>query len=452
MSFTTDPRFREHVETWKLRGDYQARGIDALFSANRGILVSGAGSGKTVMMARALEAVLRTDPLAVEKSIRLLWIANTQEQVEQAKRALAMAVGGNVMRRLFAPPTAVCCVAGAENLPLESYTHVIVDECHHAAAPSWAAVIRRCTGARIVWGCTATPHREDGNWPECEKLIGPIVARIDAAEVQQQGFTVSARVRFVAPCAEGELDEAVAAWVNSPEPGADKTRIEKAFAAEQWRIKRDKLDPAEVWKKLEARLAFQRAMAIGLADNPARNEAAARLCRQSEAAGHSTLCLVYSKEQGRQIVDQVPGARLVFSDMRVADGRREELIAAFRDGSLPVLVATSLADEGFDAPRASVLVHACGGRGISKAESATGEKKQTAKLEQRTARVLRCFDGKHEGQVIDFFDHQHSMLASSSWSRFRGYKLLGFQVEKCEEMQSRRIHSAQQPDMLKGVA
>ena len=111
------------------------------------------------------------------------------------------------------------------------------------------------------------------------------------------------------------------------------------------------------------------------------------------------------------------------------DGRRADIIAGFRDGSIPCLVATSLADEGFDAPRASVLVNSAGGRGISKTEDATtGEKRVSSRLDQRSGRVLRAFEGKREGTIYDFADEHHRFLHAQAKTRKKGYAALGFAV------------------------
>ena len=90
-------------------------------------------------------------------------------------------------------------------------------------------------------------------------------------------------------------------------------------------------------------------------------------------------------------------------------------VAAFRAGGLKVLIATSLADEGLDVPRASVLILACAGR-------------SAGKVEQRTGRVLRSFAGKDCGIIHDFTDTQHFMLHSQSKARMKLYQRLGYEI------------------------
>ena len=79
--------------TWKLRGGaggYQDRAINALIENARGIVVAPAGCGKTIIAARGIDAML----IEVMRHFvsrggvgvrRLLWLANTTEQVEQGR-------------------------------------------------------------------------------------------------------------------------------------------------------------------------------------------------------------------------------------------------------------------------------------------------------------------------------------------------------------------------------
>lgn len=426
------------VAGWNLRGGrggYQARAIDALVENRRGIVVSPAGSGKTIIAARAVEACLlqllerrRTPYEVFERS--LLWLANTTEQVEQARAALSLipARPGVVLK------CRIECVSPALVEALEASDSgpdcLVVDECHHSAAPTWrAAIMAASRSARRAWGFTATDHREDGEWAEVEQLLGPVVCRIDRTEVESGGHRTSAVVRIVSGAtAQGEIEAAVNAEVFGDRTDGPPM-VERAWNKSKWQIARNNRPAAELRKEIENRCIHQHAMKLGITEHDRRNAAAARIAALHVARGQSVLVLVFSVEQGRAIAEAVPGARLVFSQMRVrVDGRREEIIAGFRDGSVRCLVATSLADEGFDAPRASVLVLAAGGRGISKSEDAAGKRRVSSRLDQRTGRVVRVFEGKAHGFVYDFDDRHHRFLAAQAKSRARGYKALGFDV------------------------
>lgn len=429
------------AETWKLRGGaggYQDRAINALIENARGIVVAPAGCGKTIIAARGIDAML----IEVMRHFvsrggvgvrRLLWLANTTEQVEQARTALAL-IPKRAAVELF---VRIVCVTEALEAQLAATSDedapdwVIVDECHHGAAPTWKRCIERASRrAKRVWGFTATPHREDGAWPEVETIIGRIVCTVETSEVESGGHRTGGVVRIVEGACGPDLNEEVQRMAFGERVGKSSL-VEELWKKSQWQLrKQGGHGAAELRRKVEARAVQACAMKVGIAENKDRIDAASRIASLHVARGQSVLVLVYSVEQGRAIAERVPGARIVFSKMTVReDGRRADIIAGFRDGSIPCLVATSLADEGFDAPRASVLVNAAGGRGISKTEDATtGERRVSSRLDQRTGRVLRAFEGKQEGTIYDFADEHHRFLAAQAKTRKKGYGALGFAV------------------------
>src|SRR5579872_7615715 len=61
---------------------------------------------------------------------------------------------------------------------VETYGHVIVDECHHVPAVSFERVLSEVK-ARFVLGLTATPQRRDGHHPILEMQLGPARSVVD---------------------------------------------------------------------------------------------------------------------------------------------------------------------------------------------------------------------------------------------------------------------------------
>lgn len=410
----------ERLASWSLRagpGGYQADGLRALLHARKGVAEMPAGSGKTIVAARCVHALA----IGSHRRFRVVWLANTIDQLLQGQKAVAVL-----------PPDARARFdidfqfAGEPITDPMTVDVLIVDECHHAAAATWAANILACKRAAYKIGLTATAHREDGLWPEVEKLIGPVVYTVSREVVESQGFTTGGRVAFLLANAEGE-HEAEVEKLAITGPDSLFSRFWKKCA---WQIKVKGADPATLREECERRATQLAVQKIAIADNEARNVMAADQCRELVEAGHSVLCLVYSVDQGRFIKERVAGSALVFSKMTVRDdGRRADIIQGFRDGAVRCLIATSLADEGLDVPRASALVLASGGRGISKATDRHGKKRHTARIEQRTARVLRAHDGKDFALIFDFYDWQHRFSKAASWTRFAGYKALGFTID-----------------------
>ena len=105
---------------------------------------------------------------------------------------------------------------------------------------------------------------------------------------------------------------------------------------------------------------------------------------------------------------------MCYSKMSKKD--RASVLETFKEGKVKCIIATSLADEGLDLPKANVLIMVSGGR-------------SEAKTIQRTGRVLRAFPGKTHGLIYDFLDRQHPMMERHANKRIATYRKLGYRIE-----------------------
>jgi superfamily II DNA or RNA helicase len=178
------------------------------------------------------------------------------------------------------------------------------------------------------------------------------------------------------------------------------------------------------------RIKYRYAQRLGIVMNRARNRAALDIALRHTLEEDSVLVLVNQVDHGQAIADRIPGAVCCYSEM--GRSKRRAAIQGFSDGSIPCMVATSLADEGLDVPRANVLVLVSGGR-------------SKGKVEQRTGRVLRAFAGKKVGIVYDFLDVGHYFLNAQSRARITTYKACGYNVIEPPPLRSRS--SVQLPEV-----
>ena len=135
---------------------------------HRNLLVSATGTGKTVMA--AIDYARLRDRLPRS---RLLFVAHREEILEQSLATFRhgvrdyafgeLWVGGQRPRQfdhVFASIQSLNA-AGLGSLEPGHFDVVIVDEFHHAAAPSYRALLEHVTPTELL-GLTATPERSDG--------------------------------------------------------------------------------------------------------------------------------------------------------------------------------------------------------------------------------------------------------------------------------------------------
>jgi superfamily II DNA or RNA helicase len=369
--------------------DYQWPAVQSLVSCIRGIVKAPAGSGKTIIGAAAIDAWLKSQ--SGKKNIA--WIANTIDQTFQARKAVENfpEISERAVVDFF-------CYAGSGSLA--EYDLVILDECHHAAAPAFAPKLRYFDGPR--WGLSATPERADDLKQLVFDLIGPIIHEVPREALVDAGQLAQARVFIHSPNRKGEMEQEI------------REEAEAACAERKRKFRWNFITPegAAVQKK---QCVWQAALRKGVFENPKRDALIVKLAIQH--AQDSTLVIVGSIEHGKALAAEVPDAEICYA--KLGKNKRQSLLAAFSCGELKTLFATSLADEGLDVPIASTLILASAGR-------------SDTKTVQRTGRVLRPYPGKTYGIIHDFSDLQHYFLAAQSRKRVAAYRSLGYQIESVE--------------------
>ena len=371
--------------------DYQLPAVQALVFSHRAIVKAPAGSGKTIIGAAAVDMFVRC---VGDSPKKIAWVANTTDQISQARAAVEKFP--EIERRGVVD---YFCYVGVGSLT--NYDLVVLDECHHAAAPMFAAKLRYYDGPR--WGLSATPERADDLKELVFDLVGPIVHEVPRAALVQAGQLAQAQVVVHRPNDKAELEQLI------------RNEALKAYESRKRRwpfLFRSKQSADEQM----GRCVWAEAQARGIAQNGKRNDRIVKLA--TDHAEDSTLIIVGSIEHGQALSARVLGSEVCYS--KLGAKRRRELIAAFGCGALKTLFATSLADEGLDVPRANVLILAAAGRSAAKAE-------------QRTGRVLRAFHDKEHGVIHDFADEQHYFLAAQARKRFAVYRSLGYTITEAAE-------------------
>lgn len=378
----------------KLR-DEQQKAVDWLRTRRRACIVAPAGSGKTIIAAGALAAVIEAKQRITPP--RIGWLANTLEQCEQARKALAAFEATATLE------VKIACAAAATDWGDRDV--LVVDEAHHSLAPQWGAQIATCRGA--VWGFTATP-------PEDEEAFGgifPELYEIDRDKVADTLAPALVRMLDASDDVRGEIDyeiEKNMKWRSRYWHPSEQARLRR-LADQGDRAAAERLD--QLMGQLWGQVAWQACIDIGIVCNGDRNRKVLEVARKHN---EPTLILVNQVEHAQWIAEQLPAARACFSKM--GKKKRAAVLKEFEEGTVRRIVATSLADEGLDLPCAAVLILVSAGRSESKTI-------------QRTGRVLRKFNGKGRAIIYDFVDKQHPLMAKHSVRRQSIYRDLGYDFD-----------------------
>lgn len=149
----------------KLQAEREVRGL------SRNLVVAATGTGKTVISAFDY---LRFCKGNIGKANRLLFVAHREEILKQSRDTFQgvlkdpnfgeLFVGSyrpENVDHLFISVQTMNSQALYEKLPADYYDYIVVDEFHHAAAPTYQKLLGHFK-PKILLGLTATPERMDG--------------------------------------------------------------------------------------------------------------------------------------------------------------------------------------------------------------------------------------------------------------------------------------------------
>lgn len=158
------PDYASHVRPNQAQAEALAR-LKALRESNerRAVIVAAPGVGKTFLAAFDAKA---------RGARTLLFLSNRLEHLTQAERTFRKVFGesrtygqefdgrvGDGHDFVFAT---IISAANSSNLAGRMFDYVVIDEFHHASAPSYRALLSRLDPGFLL-GLTATPERQDGH-------------------------------------------------------------------------------------------------------------------------------------------------------------------------------------------------------------------------------------------------------------------------------------------------
>ncbi|WP_336631643.1 MULTISPECIES: DNA repair helicase XPB [unclassified Microbacterium] len=356
---------------WTLR-PYQRKAVDTFSEGGSGVVVLPCGAGKTLVGAAAM---------ADTKTTTLILVTNTvsarQWRDELLKRTSLTPeeIGEYSGQAKEVKPVTIATYQILTAKRKGEYAHlalldaldwglVVYDEVHLLPAPVFK--LTADLQARRRLGLTATLVREDGREGDVFSLIGP--KRFDAPwkEIEAQGF-ISPAV-----CYEVRIDL----------PPDDRMEYAAAADDERYRLAATAHAKIDVVRGLVARHAGEQILVIG------------QYLDQIDVIAEAL------------DAPQITGATPV--------DEREELYGAFREGRIPVLVVSKVANFSIDLPEASVAIQVSGSFGSRQEEA------------QRLGRLLRPKTSGHTASFYtliardtvdqDFAQNRQRFLAEQGYS------------------------------------
>ena len=319
-------------------------GVRAAFASGKRapLLCSPTGSGKTVCFAHITEGAARKDN-------RVLILVHRRELLLQCSRALdELGVQHGLISPQFKHTTDAVQVASVQTLTRRLHREpepalIVIDECHHATAGSWARILAAYPRARLL-GVTATPTRLDGRGLSDvfdALILGPTVAELIAGGylarpvVYAPAVALPDKMKHTA----GDFDAAAAAAL---------------------------LDKATIYGDV---LKHYR-----------------RLCD-----GKPAIAFCATVAHAHHVAEQfaASGYRARALDGKTDDAARRQMVADLGSGALNVLTSCEVVSEGTDIPAvyAALLLRPTESTGL---------------YLQQVGRCLRTYPGKDRAVILDF--------------------------------------------------
>ena len=331
--------------SWQLR-DYQNYAVQSFWAGGSGVVVLPCGAGKTIVGAAAMAQAQTTTLILVTNTV-----AGRQWRDELLRRTtLSPSEIGEYSGEMkeirpvtIATYQVITRKTRGEYRALELFDSrdwglIIYDEVHLLPAPVFRMTSELQSRRRL--GLTATLIREDGMEGDVFSLIGP--KRYDAPwkELEAAGYIATAE------CIEVRVDMTA----------AERMAYAVAPARERYRLAASAEAKLEVVQRIVERHRGQQALIIG------------GFIDQLEELG------------------QMCSAPVIHG--KTATGTRQRLFDQFRDGDLPILVVSKVANFSIDLPEAALAIQVSGTFGSRQEEA------------QRLGRLLRP---KADGREAHFY-------------------------------------------------
>ena len=262
---------------------------------------------------------------------------------------------------------------------LDSIAVAIVDEGHHSVSDSFYNTLMACNNAYYRVALTGSIDPSDPLLNQRLKAIfGGVVSRITNSQMIDQGVSAKPKI-VITPINQVVVDDKIVDIANMKD--------------------------------------YMRSYELGMVKNQYRNTLIAKITEMCYNDGEGILIIVNRIEHGQNIGALLEKLNIPYAFVQGEQDSdtREEHFTAMKNGSLRVMIATSLVDEGVSINNINSLIMA-----------SSGSMRQVL---QRAGRVLRKkTKGENTATIFDFTDNVNIYLKKHGDNRRKIYEEEGFEI------------------------
>lgn len=262
---------------------------------------------------------------------------------------------------------------------LDSIAVAIVDEVHHGVSDSFYNTLMACNNAYYRVGLTGSIDPTDPLLNQRLKAIfGGVVSRVTNSQMIAEGVSAKPKI-VITPINQVVVDDKIVDIANMKD--------------------------------------YMRSYELGMVKNQYRNTLIAKITEMCYNDGEGILIIVNRIEHGQNIGALLEKLNIPYAFVQGEQDSdtREEHFTAMKNGSLRVMIATSLVDEGVSINNINSLIMA-----------SSGSMRQVL---QRAGRVLRKkTKGENTATIFDFTDNVNIYLKRHGDNRRKIYEEEGFEI------------------------
>lgn len=336
--------------------EHQIRALQAMISTNTGLVVAPTSAGKSSIMSAYIRLTRLPTLILVNK---VMLGSQLRDDFVKAGISCGLCSGKGVTK-------GDCMVSTIQSVgklgDLTRFKVVLCDECHNVSAGTFQKFLSQF-GCALKFGFSASPSRTGDylGYAKIRQFLGSPVVKIESKELLENEVMAKPHIYLVKnECKQDEYFD------------------------------------------------YQTAYTEEIVNSTKRNGLVKTIC---EKYGTGILIVVNIVEHGQVLEQFIPGAKFISGETPIEE--RQEAIKNFDEGKLPVLIGSTILQEGISITHMKCMILACGG-------------KSNVAVLQKIGRSLRFKAGeKTEVDYYDFIDTAN-FLSKHSKMRVTLYKKAGY--------------------------